>query len=210
MIQYIRCYICRSCLLIVLPGEVEQPFVMQTQCIQGLWSESLVSWPAALVVQGILDHSSSSVLTSMSLRTGLLVKAVMRWISLELQILKPRELQSACSFLCCCCLLPVPGWSCALDVYSYCSMIELIVACCDIRFCFNWSRTNSPSSLTLCHGIQSMSFPPDVRALQRGLCFHTRSWIATDITQERLRKLPDSFQGRCAMRKWGKSLATRD
>ena len=54
-----------------------------------------------MVVQGLLDHCSTSVQTSVLLTTGLLGKAAMRSIYLEFQALKPRELFSASSFCAC-------------------------------------------------------------------------------------------------------------
>ena len=51
-----------------------------------------------MVVQGLLDHCSISVQTSVSLKTGLLEKAAMRSIYLEIQALKPRELLGASAY----------------------------------------------------------------------------------------------------------------
>ena len=63
-----------------------------------------------MVVQGLLDHCSTSAQTSVLLKTGLLGKAAMRSISLEFQALKPRELfgasaSCACVIDCVKCLL---------------------------------------------------------------------------------------------------------
>ena len=51
-----------------------------------------------MVVQGLLDHCSTSVQTSVLLKTGLLGKAAMRSIYLEFQALKPRELLGASAY----------------------------------------------------------------------------------------------------------------
>ena len=45
-----------------------------------------------MVVQGLLDHCSTSVQTSVSMKAGLLGKAAMRSIYIEIQVLKHREL----------------------------------------------------------------------------------------------------------------------
>ena len=52
-----------------------------------------------MVVQGLLDHCSTSVQTSVSLKTGLLGKAPMRSIFSKFQVLKPRELFGAAASL---------------------------------------------------------------------------------------------------------------
>ena len=51
-----------------------------------------------MVVQGLLDHCSTSVQTSVSPKAGLLGKAAMSSISLEFQVLKPRELLGASAY----------------------------------------------------------------------------------------------------------------
>ena len=45
-----------------------------------------------MVVQGLLDHFSTSVQTSVSLKTGLLGKAALSSIYIEIQVLKLRKL----------------------------------------------------------------------------------------------------------------------
>ena len=52
-----------------------------------------------MVVQGLLDHFSTNVQTSVLMKTGLLGKAAMRSIYLEFQVLKPRELFGAAASL---------------------------------------------------------------------------------------------------------------
>ena len=47
-----------------------------------------------MVVQGRSDHCSTNAQTSALMRTGLLGKAAMRLILVELQVLKPRKLLS--------------------------------------------------------------------------------------------------------------------
>ena len=52
-----------------------------------------------MVVQGLLDHCSTNAQTSVSMKTGLLEKAVMRSMYLlEFQALKPRELLGASAY----------------------------------------------------------------------------------------------------------------